>query len=1031
MSLTTRTRSSRPAARLARRAALLAFALPWLPLGVAAEGNGSRPFVLHLKVADFDPIAGLPQLPPSLRTDAEPPSGIFVVQMRDAITPRLLARVRATGAEPLEYLPDGGYVVRLPNGAAAALRALPETRWLGALQPGWKIAPDLGKRAFQDPTRRDGGRLHATADLFAGEDPDRAAEAARALGADVVQVLRFGSYARLKLRAAPAVLDQVARIEAISWIEEVGEITPRNNTTRWVIQSNVPSVTSVWDHGIHGEGQIVGHIDGRLDINGCFIKDPEGDPPGPNHRKVVAYRSNTGIGADSHGTHTAGTAAGDQEPINGTLDSNGNAYAAKISHSNLNDITGSGTQPSNLYNYFSAADDDGARVHTNSWGDDGTLAYTTWCVDIDRFSWDREDSLVLFAVTNTSTLKTPENAKNCLAVGASQNGASADNFCSGGRGPTSDGRRKPEIFAPGCSIVSARFLNACSTSTLTGTSMASPAVTAAGALVRQYYEEGWHPTGTKNPPDALTPTGALVRATLLNSAVDMTGITGYPSNQEGWGRVLLERALHFDGETRKLSVLDDRRNAGGLSTGQTTTYALNVENSAEPLRITLVWTEPAASLLASNAVVNDLDLEVVSPTGSTYLGNVMDTTVGESLTGGSPDNKNNVEMVILGVPETGDWTVTVKGTAVNQLTQGYALVASGGVKTQSAGHLRYQSHQVQDVASGGNGDGIVDPGETVTMPVTLHNIATTSITGISGRLSSDLPAGVRITQEAASFPDLAADASGTSLPPHYRYTVQPDVPCGTRIGFQLAMASSEGDGQTSFQAEVGKSHADYPAAGLPVTIPKKTSVPVTSTVVVPDAFTTKDVNVAVDIGHGDVGEVIVRLQSPAGTVVTLHNQTGAGTADITTIYDRQRQPDGPGTMTNFDGQQAQGTWTLSIEDLTAGPTRAGTLRSWTLELDATAAVSCTPLSCADPVPGEVPPTLQLSKENATDVRLTWEAASGASSYRIWRASKPDFSDEALLGTTSATTFLDAGALSSATSGHYVVRAVNSCEWEGP
>ena len=48
--------------------------------------------------------------------------------------------------------------------------------------------------------------------------------------------------------------------------------------------------------------------------------------------------------------------------------------------------------------------------------------------------------LFVFAVTNGSSLKTPENAKNVLAVGASQKGANADNHCSGGVGPTSDGR---------------------------------------------------------------------------------------------------------------------------------------------------------------------------------------------------------------------------------------------------------------------------------------------------------------------------------------------------------------------------------------------------------------------------------------------------------------------------------------------------------------------------------------------------------------------------------------------------------------
>ncbi len=1021
----------RPLAVLLALAATVPFLALAAPTGPRGSLSGGARF-LHLKVAEFDPLAGLPPLSPALRLDAEPPSGIFVLQLREKATPALVARLRAAGAELLEYLPEGAHIVRLPEGAAAGLRRMPETRWLGPLQPGWKLAPDLGRRPFRDPERRSRGLLSVTADLFAGEDPERAAAAARVAGAEVVQVMRFGRYARLKLRGSPEVLGRVARVDAVSWIEEVGEITPRNNTTRWVIQSNVPGVTSVWEHGIHGEGQIIGHIDGRLDVSSCFFRDPTDNTPGPSHRKVVAYRSSTGPGSDSHGTHTAGTAVGDQAPITGGLDSNGNAYGARISHSNVNDITGSGIQPSNLYDYLAAAHEDGARVHTNSWGDDGTTAYTTWCVDIDRFSWDHEDSLVMFAVTNLSTLKSPENAKNCLAVGASDNGTWAGDFCAGGRGPTSDGRRKPDIFAPGCSIVSARSDLGCATTAMTGTSMASPAVTAAAALVRQYYEEGWYPSGTRNAADRLVPSGALVKATLLNSAVDMTGISGYPSDEEGWGRVLLERALHFQDDARALSVMADVRNADGLSTGQAATYRLDVTGSSEALRVTLVWTEPPASLLASKATVNDLDLEVVSPSGTTYLGNVIDATTGLSLPGGSADTRNNVEMVLLASPEVGEWTVRVVGSAVNQGTQGYALVSTGQVGASALGSLRYESHQVQDSPPFGNDDGILDPGETATIRVVLHNTSSEAIGGIAGVLSSNLPGQIKITRQLASYPDLPAGASGSSFSPHYRLTAAPDLACGTRARFRVDTSSSEGQGSTTFRLDLGRTHEDYPAPGLPLPIPELTSSPLESSLDVPDAFTARDVNVQLDVGHGDVGELVVTLRSPSGTTVTLHNRSGGGTQDITTVYDRERQPDGPGTMSDFDGEPAQGRWSLSIDDRVGGATPEGTLRSWTLELEATDSISCTPLACADPVPGEVPPALVLAKESGADLRFTWPEVPGASSYRVWQSPGPDFSAaEMLVGTATDTTLLDTGALLEPTSWFYEVRGVNSCEWEGP
>ncbi|MCA9300050.1 MAG: hypothetical protein KDA28_13350 [Phycisphaerales bacterium] len=46
------------------------------------------------------------------------------------------------------------------------------------------------------------------------------------------------------------------------------------------------------------------------------------------------------------------------------------------------------------------------------------------------------------------------------------------------------------------------------------------------ALVRQFYVDGYYPTGVATPGDGFDPSGPLVKATLINSAVDMTGVSG-------------------------------------------------------------------------------------------------------------------------------------------------------------------------------------------------------------------------------------------------------------------------------------------------------------------------------------------------------------------------------------------------------------------------------------------------------------------------------------------------------------------------
>jgi hypothetical protein len=167
----------------------------------------------------------------------------------------------------------------------------------------------------------------------------------------------------------------------------------------------------------------------------------------------------------------------------------------------------------------------------------------------------------------------------------------------------------------------------------------------------------------------------------MNGGVDMTGLAGYPGAREGWGRLLLENCLWFEGDTRRL-VSFDLRNASGLTTGQTKDYQFQVASSSEPLKITMTFTDwPAAvSASAANMRVNDMDLEVLTPGGTLYRGNAIDTNQGLSTPGGSPDTINTTEMVILNTPEVGVWTIRLRATAVNMGgKQGAAVVATGDV----------------------------------------------------------------------------------------------------------------------------------------------------------------------------------------------------------------------------------------------------------------------------------------------------------------------------------------------------------------
>src|SRR5690606_23939838 len=126
----------------------------------------------------------------------------------------------------------------------------------------------------------------------------------------------------------------------------------------------------------------------------------------------------------------------------GTLTHAGIAYEAKLAHGLDFAVEGFLDTPSTLKAALLRAQDAGAWIHSNSWGDDFRTGYTFWCLDIDEYLWENEEAVVVFASSNEATLRSPENAKNSLAVVASDKAPFQESVYIGGLGPTVDGRRK-------------------------------------------------------------------------------------------------------------------------------------------------------------------------------------------------------------------------------------------------------------------------------------------------------------------------------------------------------------------------------------------------------------------------------------------------------------------------------------------------------------------------------------------------------------------------------------------------------------
>ncbi len=827
--------------------ALLTFSVlvAFVAAGPPADRDRNAPHMIHLQVGHENAR----QWPLFTAPDGSPRFAVALIEGK--VTPDLISDIKATGASVLNYLPDNALLLRADGVAAQKLRLLSDITALRALPDWTKISPAVAELA-----RRPAGKpqrllvvLEDHANSTAAMARLQPAARLAAASGSVRFIVDSGHGARLTLTAAPSELlagaQNLAADPDVLWIEPSPEIHFTNDAARWVGQnydsagSGTLAVTGpVHAHGINGNGQVVGHCDDGIDpTHACFYDAAQGLISGVgvvnyNQRKVIYYNHHDttlpweNCAGEGHGGHTAGTVACDSNG-NGTWDTgappDGMAPAAKlaISDCGTTDPPGIGAD---LNPMFLETYNVGARIHTNSWGAcNGTAAcyaYTTASHDADVFMWEHPDMLIVFAAANEglpSSVTPPGSAKNIVTVGATNRGTGADTLATfSSQGPASDGRIKPTITAPGVNTNSVLATNGglCGSlgapagapnhtggTSLSGTSMATPAVAGYSALIRQYFMDGFYPTGARVPANGFTPSAALLKASLVNGARKM-GSINLPSGQSGFGRVSLKESLYFNdtGLPRRLFVDDHKK---GLVQGDgATTYKFNVTSSATPFKATVVWTDAPPAIISGVTLVNDLNLRVTEPNGTTYyLGNAFNTTTGFSTpftTGGAANNRDVEEEVWVSAPAVGVWTVTVTPLNIPVGPQPYALQVTGAYSIPVAGTPVVDSTRISDPAPGNN-DGAADPGETVNLQVKLREIAGTAINNLTGTLSALGTPGVTVTSGGPfSFGNLAANGFALNATP-FQVALTAVVPCGSLIPLRLTLT----DGVNTYVLDFG------------------------------------------------------------------------------------------------------------------------------------------------------------------------------------------------------------------------------------
>ncbi len=639
----------------------------------------------------------------------------WLVQFDDVVQDEWRANLEATGATIKGYMPENGFLVQATPAQVAAIGMLAHVAYVGEFVPEYKRAAKVRAKLARVKAAQESDVASAyRVLLMSGDDLAAVVAKIEALTGAPVAVAA-GEQIRADLTAAQ--IEEIAAWGEVQWVEAY---VPPRLLNDVAVRTSMMNVSNAWTSlGLTGTNQIIAVCDTGL----CTGNTNTLHRDFSNRLAWAQALGRTGDWSDpnSHGTHVAGSVLGSGSMSTGKY--KGVSYQARLVFQSVQDSAGSlGGLPDNLNDLFRAAFTNGARIHSDSWGAENAGYYDTDCRNLDMFVWSNRTMLIVVAAGNAGldansngvvdldSMDTPGVAKNCLTVGAAESdrpefssytwgsswptnfpanpvysdeiSGAYDNTNQGmaafsGRGPCDDGRIKPDIVAPGTDIVSTRSKGTTNTGWgvvsgntnylwMGGTSMATPLTSGAAALARQWVTT----TGGITNPSA-----ALLKALLINGARNLSpgqyGTGSYreiaatrPDNAQGFGHVDLYNTLQ-PATNQFLDLYD----TNSLATGQTNTFTYSVSaGSTNKFILTLVYADYWATAGSGKKLINDLDLTVVKPGGTTNFAN------GRT----SVDATNNVEMIEFAADEAGTYTVKVVARTVpSGSSQPYALVVRG------------------------------------------------------------------------------------------------------------------------------------------------------------------------------------------------------------------------------------------------------------------------------------------------------------------------------------------------------------------
>lgn len=631
-----------------------------------------------------------------------------LVEFNAPVTDSIRETLTQNGVTVLDYLGEYAFFARVSADAnaqaiAASVGSLTSVRRIPA---DAKLDPALILRNIPDHAVVAGrGTNDPTVAGYIVFHKDVTIEAQRELMDTMGFTIRshFHSINGLVAHGSVGALEALSLEDSVQWVElPIPTLTTNNTENRVNTQSDVANAAP---YNLTGQGVTAFIYDGGA------ILSSHSDFTG---RAVVMPQDTSGI--SNHATHVAGTvgaAASGPEP--------GMAPNVGIVSAGF-EFDGSGTflysNPGDLEaDYAAAFTTFGADVSNNSIGTNtapngfdcgitGDYGVTSAVIDgVVRGSVTNGQPIrVVWANGNErqttrcgstyNTTAPPAGAKNHITVGATNsNNDTITSFTSWG--PVDDGRIKPDISAPGCQSNGDGGVRSTSSSggydTLCGTSMAAPTVTGVVALMIEHHRNLF--------PTIDDPRNSTIKALLAHNAADF-GNPG-PDYQFGYGSVKAVDTIDFM-STRQYGEAE-------VEQGASVNYDINVAPGESEFQVTIAWDDAPASPGITNALVNNLDLVVVSPSGERFFPWTLNpASPSSNAVRTQADSVNNIEQVTVNNPEAGVWSVQVVGTNVPVGPQPYSIVADGPIDAFNIFGIDLVSSVPELVAPGDSFDVEVD-----------------------------------------------------------------------------------------------------------------------------------------------------------------------------------------------------------------------------------------------------------------------------------------------------------------------------------